>query len=474
MVWKRDESDVHVRMPWLMTIPVVVDARHVVHFRSRHGWRHAIASLLLAASVVAVTASPAAATGGTISGTVFYDLNRDGVRDVGEAPLTNQGIYLLDATGQSQLAYATSDLSGRYSFGGLTDGGYRVAFDSADWWALRGKWVPTTTGSIFPRISVSLAGSATANFGWRAIVRSTSYLAPVSEYTGANGLRVKSYDDVVAAKEIYDDLMSGSLVGSEGSTATVAFDYDSFGITTMSVGGSAGNYSNYVAVSEVPYLSWLDGGDGVLFHEYGHAWSGYYAYIVQQDPSLAVYLKARGIFDDPRLGSSHAWNRDELMAEDYRQLFGSPNAQAMPQENRDLPPAASVTGLRDFLMSTFTTPPAPASAPPPPPPPPPPAPPPPLSVSSVAMSPSPVKTSGTASLSLSSAASVTLSIKDAKGNTVRTLLQNAFAPGGQVSSKWDRRNSAGTRVKSGTYQVTVDALDAFGQHAAASKTFSVS
>src|SRR5207244_2014024 len=122
-------------------------------------------------------------------------------------------------------------------------------------------------------------------------------------------------------------------------------------------------------------------------------------------------------------------------------------------------------GLRDFLASTFTQPPAPASAPPPPPPPSPP-PPPALAVSSLAVSPSPVKTSGTASFSLSAAAAVTVTIKDGKGNPVRTLLQSAAEPGGQVSAKWDRKNSAGQRVKSGTYTVTVDALDPFGQHAA--------
>jgi len=53
-------------------------------------------------------------------------------------------------------------------------------------------------------------------------------------------------------------------------------------------------------------------------------------------------------------------------------------------------------------------------------------------------------------------------------------VQSAAEPGGQVSSNWDRKNSAGQRVKSGTYTVTVDALDSFGQHAATSASFSVS
>jgi 5-hydroxyisourate hydrolase-like protein (transthyretin family) len=439
--------------------------------------RSLVAVALLSATTAIATASAANAAAGTstISGTVFYDTNRNGGQDAGEAGLANQGIYLLDSSGQSQLAYTASDASGHYGFSGLAAGDYRVVYDTADWWALREAWVPTTTGSIFPRISVSLAGSAIANFGWRAISRSITYLAPISSYTGSNGLRVNSYDDVVAAKDIYDDLMSGSQIGAETPYTTVAFDYvDNFGATSTSVSGSAGSYSNYLAVSEVPYVSWLEGGDQLLYHEYGLAWSGYYAYIVQQDPDLTGYLKARGILSDSRLDSSHAWNRNELISEDYRQLFGTANAQAAPQENRDLPSAAAVMGLRDYLASTFTQPPPSTTTSSPAPPPPPPPPPPALAVAGLAVSPSPVKTSGTASFSLSAAAAVTVSIKDGKGNTVRTLLKGAAEAGGQVSTKWDRKNAAGQRVKSGTYTVTVDALDSFGQHAATSASFSVS
>jgi hypothetical protein len=434
----------------------------------------ALALLSAPAALAAAPGAHAAAGTGVISGTVFYDTNRNGAQDTGETGLANQGINLLDASGQAQVAYTASDASGHYSFSGLADGDYRIVYDTADWWGLRQNWVPTTTGSIFPRISLRLAGSATANFGWRAIVRSITYSAPISCYVGSNGLHVNSYDDVVAAKDVYDDLVSGSLVGPEAAYETVAFDYvDNFGDTSTSVSGSAGSYSNYLAVSEVPYISWLDGGDQLLFHEYGLAWSGYYAYIVQQDPSLTGYLKARGIQDDPRLDTSHAWNRSELVSEDYRQLFGTPNAQAAPQENRDLPPAAAVPGLRDYLAVTFTQPPpitttaSPAPAPPRPPPPT-------LALSSLAMSPNPVKTSGTASFSLSAPAAVTVAINDAKGNAVRTLLQNAAEAGGQVSVKWDRKNASGQRVKSGAYTIVVDALDAFGQRASMSASFSVS
>ena len=440
-----------------------------------------IAALLAAVALVTAvfTASATANAASVISGALFQDLNRNGVQDPGEAPLAGKGVVLLDPSGQRQLAYTASDASGRYSFTGLTDGSYRVELDPYDWWQIRGDWVPTTTGSVWPRIAVNLSGSATADFGWRPIVRSTDEAAPISSYTAPNGLRVLSYDDAVGARELYDDLASGTLIGAEASSVTVRFDLGSSAdMCSTSVSGSAGAYSDYSARIDVAYLAWLDQGDAVLFHEYGHAWSLYYAYIAQQSTDLTSYLQARGILGDARLDTSHAWSRRELIAEDYRQLFGTANAAARPQENTELPPAASVPGLRDFLATTFMQ--VTASAPiptptpsPTPTPTPTPTPAPALAVSGVTMSPSPVKTTGTASFSLTTPASVSATIRDAKGALVRTLLQSVAEPTGASTIAWDRKNGAGQRVKSGTYTLTVDAV-ASGSGATARAVFSVS
>jgi hypothetical protein len=43
-----------------------------------------------------------------------------------------------------------------------------------------------------------------------------------------------------------------------------------------------------------------------------------------------------------------------MIAEDYRQLFGTASAQRDQQINGDLPPAKDVAGLRDFLTTDFT------------------------------------------------------------------------------------------------------------------------
>jgi hypothetical protein len=191
-------------------------------------------------------------------------------------------------------------------------------------------------------------------------VRSSDASSPISSYVGPNGLTVRSYDDVVAAKSIYDRLLQGLLIGAEASHVTVRFDFAATGSTsTMAARSNGGPYDQFTATSDVSYLSWLDG-DNELFHEYGHAWSLYFAYIVQQDPTMRAYLAARGLTGDVRLNSSYGWSVRELIAEDYRQLFGTPSAQAAAQMNREISPAADVVGLKSFLATGFTAQPPPA------------------------------------------------------------------------------------------------------------------
>jgi SdrD B-like domain len=79
-------------------------------------WLVAVLASLLAAAGVASAATTTAAS--VISGVFFQDLDRNGVQDPGEAALAGKGVVLLDASGQRQLGYTTSDASGRYSFRG--------------------------------------------------------------------------------------------------------------------------------------------------------------------------------------------------------------------------------------------------------------------------------------------------------------------------------------------------------------------
>ncbi|MCA1710126.1 MAG: hypothetical protein LC789_00195 [Actinobacteria bacterium] len=304
---------------------------------------------------------PATAAGtATISGVAFEDANRNGVQDPGEAPRAGDTLYLFNSAG-TYTGLQTTDSTGHYTFSGLATGSYRVEYKSSTWWGIRSEWAPTTTGTLQPARSVS-APTAAADFGWRRIVRSTDEAAPISSFTGPEGLRVASYDDAVPARDLYDALLR-STVGPEAGSISVLFDLYGSSTTTTVVGATAGRYDTYSASSYVTYLSWLDGGDNTLTHEYGHAWSLFHAYLTQQDPTLAGYVNARGLTSDARLGSSYAWNPREMIADDYRQLLGSPTAAAGSQMNQDIPVAAAVPGLRDYLVGAFQTAPTPSPSP---------------------------------------------------------------------------------------------------------------
>jgi hypothetical protein len=412
----------------------------------------------------AIAALPAAITAsGTIAGTVFQDLNRSGAEEVGESAIAGMRLYLFDGNG-AYLATTLSDTGGHYTFGGLADGAYRVEFDSPSWWSLRDAWVPTTTGgALFPRRTVSLSTAAVADFGFRPIVRSTDLAAPIATFTGPSGLVVRSYDDVVSPEDVHASVVAG-LVGPEASRVVVLFDHGGASNTATSVAQVNGQYSGYQASVYIAYDDWLDNGNTPVAHEYGHAWSLYYAYMVQQDPTMASYLAARGLTGDPRVDSSYAWNRREMIAEDYRQLLGAPSARSASQLNAAIPAASAVPGLGDFLQSTFTQP----NVASPPPPPPVPA----LAISGPTVTPSPVMKSATISFGLSAAASVTLTIRTTNGSIVRTLLANAPEQAGSTSVSWNRKDGSGHQVKSGTYAAQINAVGLAGQTATASALFS--
>lgn len=414
-----------------------------------------LGAMTAAAIVVSYAPAAHASTTSSITGVVFQDTNRDGIYESGETPMSGINIYLMDSSGNFVANYQT-DGSGTYTFTGLADGTYTVRLAPGSWYGIRQNWVPTTTGSLQPIRTVTLSGSAQVDFGWRQIVRSTNANAPISSYVGSNGLTVRSYDDVVDAQTIYKALMQGTMVGAEAAYVTIQFDLGSSAVTTASTTQTNGTYTAYSATSDIDYLTWLDSGDNTLFHEYGHAWSLYYAYMVQQDPSLTAYLKARGVYGDSRIGSSYAWDPREMIAEDYRQLFGTPNAAAGPQLNGDIPPAASVPGLANFLATTFRTPPSSGST----------STPPPAQLTVTGMS-AALDSSGkswTVSGTISTAATVTMTVLAGDGTTVKTLLSNVARNAGSVSAVWDGTDAKGRKVRRGTYTVKLQA-SASGQSA---------
>ena len=57
---------------------------------------------------------------------------------------------------------------------------------------------------------------------------------------------------------------------------------------------------------------------------------------------------------DPRLDSTYVWSRMEIIAEDYRLLFGTPAAvSGMTPLNPYITDARTISGYRDCLVSTW-------------------------------------------------------------------------------------------------------------------------
>lgn len=130
-------------------------------------------------------------------------------------------------------------------------------------------------------------------------------------------------------------------------------------VTSTSAAMTNGVYTSYSATM------WLDARstsrfsvypDMSIAHEYGHAWSYYHYYLTHQG-SWDSYLTARGILGDTRLGTTYAWQVPELIADDYRLLFGDAAAVSSGGYIQPLlPDPRTVAGLKDFLATGWTTP----------------------------------------------------------------------------------------------------------------------
>jgi hypothetical protein len=167
------------------------------------------------------------------------------------------------------------------------------------------------------------------------------------------------------AQQIYDLLKPSalqlSLIGPH-LTINVQDTYASQTVTSASTSG--GIYNSFSATI---YLKGVNSTfstqpDAQIAHEYGHAWTLYHLYMTENG-NWSAFLNARWttsdgsvtLATDPRLDSTYAWNRAEIIAEDYRLLFGDALAisERPMQMNTDIAQPTNVTGLRSFLLNTW-------------------------------------------------------------------------------------------------------------------------
>lgn len=171
------------------------------------------------------------------------------------------------------------------------------------------------------------------------------------------GVTINVYVDTVTVDQVYDWLLAAGL---EPHVKLTRVDVVDEGMTMASVGGGCYPVDYpvqgcwvYNAAIQVTADNLLANPNFSLAHEYGHVWENYYRW-TNWGGDFDEYLTARGLTGDPRVDSSHCWKASEILAEDYRQLFGSEEALTLHQCNRDIPTADEVPGLRDFLALTWT------------------------------------------------------------------------------------------------------------------------
>jgi hypothetical protein len=186
-----------------------------------------------------------------------------------------------------------------------------------------------------------------------------SRASAATSYTTPEGavITIDSASWTGTADDIYRMLLENGMDSVVGPKLTVKVQdvYASATTAGASCCTSSGGYYNFTTTI------WLDGRttsnftsrpDYVLGHEFGHAWTLEHLYM-DQSADWAAYLAFRGIANDPRLESTYAWSKREMIADDYRLIMGSPQARVGAYINPDVAPPGSIPGFATWFRNTW-------------------------------------------------------------------------------------------------------------------------
>jgi hypothetical protein len=266
------------------------------------------------------------------------------------AGATVSGTVTVAGTASDNVALAKVELS-------VDGGAYQTAAGTSSW------SFSLATGSLSDGAH-TLTVRATDSSGNQATTSesvTTSNAPPSSGQTlvTPEGATIQVAPDVSGwtAAQVYDLLKANAYeLNLLGPDLTVDVQTQYASETSTAVSGSAGAYSNYQAIvylQATPGSSFTGEPDAIIAHEYGVAWSLYHLYL-SQGGDWTGWLQARGLLGDPRLDSNYMWDKTEMIAEDYRLLFGSSAAQSeMTQMNYQIPDARTVPGLKTFFTTTW-------------------------------------------------------------------------------------------------------------------------
>jgi hypothetical protein len=263
-----------------------------------------------------------------------------------------------------------------------------VSIDGASWQAASGTstwsstadtaaWAAGSTHTVAAR-SVDAAGnpSSTVTVTVQKAASSGPVTADTSIAPATQGTWVSPEGvtiDVATAgawtiRDVYQMLLENSSAPGDfaqiAPTLTIKVQDEKPSQAVTSVTSGAGVYSDFRAVVflQAGTTTFSAKPDYAVGHEYGHVWT-YYHHFMSQGGDWTPYLSERWanedgsvrLATDSRLDATYSWSKNEIIAEDYRLLFGSPSAisQKPTHMNRDIPHPTNVPALRDFFLSSW-------------------------------------------------------------------------------------------------------------------------
>jgi Bacterial Ig domain len=239
------------------------------------------------------------------------------------------------------------------------DGGaYASAQGTTSWsYALDTTTLANGSHTITARATDTSGNTATAS----ETVDVENALPPgvVQQLVTPEGATIDIYADAVGwtAQQIYDVLKPNayqlSLIGPMLTIDVTAQYASQTSTSASSSNGVWGNYQATITLQANGTSAFATRPDAVVAHEYGHAWTNYYYYVKWQR-DWTPYLVERGIYGNPLVDSSYQWSTREMIADDYRLLFGTSAAQSeMAYINPDVPDPRTVSGLKDWFVNTW-------------------------------------------------------------------------------------------------------------------------
>ena len=139
---------------------------------------------------VAITVTNASE--GQIAGVVFADKNANKTQDSSDGGLPDLAVQLLDATGARVIASSVADSSGHYSFAGVADGTYELAFHATTGYLPDQGALDTNGNLVVVGVTVQNGGVTTLNEGFVPVAHLAGRTAGGS--AGLNNVEIDLWD----------------------------------------------------------------------------------------------------------------------------------------------------------------------------------------------------------------------------------------------------------------------------------------